>query len=233
MPLKSSNLALDKSTLRRIPARKKLNDVNVFAVQGRANKRSNPWTTEAKSPTSALKYRVNFQAASRPAVGDYRQAHAARTGVEIPRTLAPRFGPASGVIDHFDRAGDQEFAGGAGLEECVAGAEGNPRLGRPSRLSAARHDRSEHPGHPSAVRRQGGCATTIAIFATASGIDSIARAWCPSGWSRKMTRPLETTLSRPLLGLCLRGLGAFCCVSLRLQESGMVGGRLVGVGNGK
>jgi hypothetical protein len=41
MPLKSSNLALDKSTLRRIPARKKLNDVNVFAVQRLANKRSN------------------------------------------------------------------------------------------------------------------------------------------------------------------------------------------------
>jgi hypothetical protein len=52
----------------------------------------------------------------------------ARTGVEILRTLAPRRGPAGAAIDHLDRAGDQDFAGGAGLEERVAGAERKLRL---------------------------------------------------------------------------------------------------------
>jgi hypothetical protein len=56
------------------------------------------------------------------------QAQPARTGVEIFRALAPRLGPAGAAIDHFDPAGDQDFAGGAGLEERVDGAEGNLRL---------------------------------------------------------------------------------------------------------
>jgi hypothetical protein len=61
-------------------------------------------------------------------VGDHGQAQTARTGVEILRTLAPRLGPAGAAIDHLDRAGDQDFAGGAGLEERVAGAERKLRL---------------------------------------------------------------------------------------------------------
>jgi hypothetical protein len=148
---------------------------------------------ETKSPTSALKLSSKFSSFIKTGCRRLRPRAGGPNGCRD--TSHPRLGPASGAIDRFDRAGDQDFAGSAGLEECVAGAEGNSRLGRPSRLRAARHDRSEHPGHPSAVRRQGGCATTIAIFATASGIDSIARAWCPSGWSRKMACPLETTLS--------------------------------------
>ena len=61
-------------------------------------------------------------------VGDRGQAQPTRTGVEILRALAPRLGPAGAAIDHFDRASNQDFAGGAGLEERVAGAEGNLRL---------------------------------------------------------------------------------------------------------
>jgi hypothetical protein len=83
----------------------------------------------------------------------------------------------SGAIDHFDRAGDQDFAGGAGLEECVAGAEGNPCLVRPSRLRA---DSARQIGTPSAVRRQGGCATTIAIFTIRPGLSGFRRLGVPS-----------------------------------------------------
>ena len=61
-------------------------------------------------------------------VGDHGQAQTARTGVERLRTLAPRLGSAGTAIDHLDRAGDQDFAGGAGLEERVAGAERKLRL---------------------------------------------------------------------------------------------------------
>src|SRR5271166_1683186 len=61
-------------------------------------------------------------------VGDRGQAQPTRTGVEILRALAPRLGPAGAAIDHFDRAGDQDFTAAAGLEECVADSEGNLRL---------------------------------------------------------------------------------------------------------
>ena len=61
-------------------------------------------------------------------VGDHGQAQPARTGVEILRALAPRLRPSGAAVDHLDGADDQDFAGGAGLEGRVAGAEGNLRL---------------------------------------------------------------------------------------------------------
>ena len=56
-------------------------------------------------------------------VGDsHGQAQPTRTGVEILCALAP-LRPAGTAVDHLDGADDQDFAGGAGLEGRVAGAE--------------------------------------------------------------------------------------------------------------
>ena len=92
---------------------------------------------ETKSPTSALKLSSKFSSFIKTGCRRLRPRAGGPNGCRD--TSHPRLGPASGAIDHFDRAGDQDFAGSAGLEECVAGAEGNSRLGRPSRLRAARH----------------------------------------------------------------------------------------------
>ena len=61
-------------------------------------------------------------------VGDHRQTQSTRTGIKIFRAPSSRLGLASAPIDHLDRAGDEDFAGGAGLEKGVADAEGNFRL---------------------------------------------------------------------------------------------------------
>ena len=90
-------------------------------------------------------------------VGDHGQAQPARTGVEIFRALAPRLGPAGAAIDHFDPAGDQDFAGGGGLEERVAGAEGNLRL-------VHLDDAFEKIAVGSTIERRSFCASSQAVL---------------------------------------------------------------------
>jgi hypothetical protein len=53
-------------------------------------------------------------------VGDRGEAKAARTRIEIFRVLAARLGLIDVAIDHFDGPDDEDFAGGATLEERIA-----------------------------------------------------------------------------------------------------------------
>ena len=61
-------------------------------------------------------------------VGDHGEANAARARIEIFCVPASRLGLIDVAIDHLDGANDEDFAGGAGLEECIAFAEGDFRL---------------------------------------------------------------------------------------------------------
>src|ERR1700693_5380453 len=58
----------------------------------------------------------------------HSEADATGTGIEIFRVLASRLGLIGVAINHLDRPDDEDFAGIAGLEECVALAEGDFRL---------------------------------------------------------------------------------------------------------
>ena len=53
-------------------------------------------------------------------VGDHGEANAARTRIEIFGVLASRLGLIDVAIDHLDGPDDEDFAGIAGLEECIA-----------------------------------------------------------------------------------------------------------------
>ena len=57
-------------------------------------------------------------------VGDHREADAARTGVEIFRVIASRFGPMGVAFNHLDSADDEDFAGVAGLENVSSSRKG-------------------------------------------------------------------------------------------------------------
>ena len=59
----------------------------------------------------------------RRVVGDHREADAARTGVEIFRVIASRFGPMGVAFNHLDSADDEDFAGVAGLEKRIVFTE--------------------------------------------------------------------------------------------------------------
>src|SRR5271169_5462704 len=59
---------------------------------------------------------------------DRSEADAARARVEIFRVLAARLGLVGIAINHFNRADDEDFAGGARLEKGVALPKGNFRL---------------------------------------------------------------------------------------------------------
>ena len=61
-------------------------------------------------------------------VRDHGEADATGTRVEIFRVLASRLGLIGVAIDHLDGADDEDLASDAGLEECVALAEGDFRL---------------------------------------------------------------------------------------------------------
>ena len=61
-------------------------------------------------------------------VGDHGEANAARARIEIFCVPASRLGLIDVAIDHLDGANDEDFAGGAGLEECIAFAERDFRL---------------------------------------------------------------------------------------------------------
>ena len=58
----------------------------------------------------------------------HSEADATGTRIEIFRVLASRPGLIGVAIDHLDGPDDEDFAGIAGLEECVAFAKGDFRL---------------------------------------------------------------------------------------------------------
>src|SRR5450830_2122663 len=61
-------------------------------------------------------------------VGDHGEADTARTCIEIFGALASWLGLIGIAIYHLDCPNDEDFAGIAGLEECVAFTEGDFRL---------------------------------------------------------------------------------------------------------
>src|SRR5512140_2442792 len=67
--------------------------------------------------------------------GDHGKADAARTCIEIFGMLASWLGLIGIAIDDLDGPDDEDFAGIAGLEECIALAEWNFRLTTPSKGS--------------------------------------------------------------------------------------------------
>jgi hypothetical protein len=61
-------------------------------------------------------------------IHDHGEADAARARIEIFCVLASRLGTIDVAIDHLDGADDEDFSRIAGLEECIAFAEGNFHL---------------------------------------------------------------------------------------------------------
>ena len=60
----------------------------------------------------------------RRVVGDHREADAARTGVEIFRVFASRFGLMGVAFNHLDSADDEDFAGIARLKNVSPSRKG-------------------------------------------------------------------------------------------------------------